>query len=279
MRSARGIAWAALAASALAAGCGQSPSATRANVICDGEAALKLRVLVEPQPDRELRGSVVRVENGYQSFAIDGKCDYWMSPEWFDDPLSRDLGWRRGHADADLERALEEAFPLAHLDTLQDCMPTPAFFDGSASAIHSATSSATCVQGGPRFDAAWSVIESRAADLWSQATPLDGGIRVAAVLPSSGDDSKAYAWPSAEPLLTFLVADDKAQAAGVSLTITDPATAQALRALRDQYISDRRAAPGLFYDGQKMNDPDTTALVYMRDQLPYEDAQGLWPAF
>jgi hypothetical protein len=94
---------------------------------------------------------------------------------------------------------------------------------------------------------------------------------------SGGDDSKAYAWPATEPLSTFLLSDNEVDSTGVSHAVTDLATAQALRALRDQYISDRHATPGFFYDGQKMNDAATTATVYMRDQLPYEDAQGLWP--
>jgi len=111
---------------------------------------------------------------------------------------------------------------------------------------------------------------------------LDEGIRVEAVSVNGGDDSKSYVWPSGMPLAALTLPDggaaDLPSASGVSTLVTDLERARALRALRAQYIAERTASPGLFYDGQKMMDEnDTSALVYMRDQLPYEDSDGLLP--
>jgi hypothetical protein len=275
-----------LAATALLGlGCsgGGGPGVATSSLICDGTPALKLRLYVEPENMRELRGSIVRVENGFPSFMLDGACNYWMSGDWNDsaEPLARDLGWRTGHVDADLQRQLEQTLPLEHLDELADCQSTVGLFDASALTISSATSHATCVRGGPRFERAWSLVEARGADLWSQGAPLDGGIRVEAVAFSSGDSSQAYPWPASQPLGALMLPDDVAPqddkqfTSGVSTLISDPATAAQLRQLRDQYIADRHATPGFFFDGQKMDDHGTQATVYMRDQLPYEDAQGL----
>lgn len=111
---------------------------------------------------------------------------------------------------------------------------------------------------------------------------MDGGIRVEAVSVNGGDDSKSYVWPPGMPLAELILPDeggaDFRSSSGVSTLITDSERAGALRALREQYVAERTASPGLFYDGQKMTDEnDTSALVYMRDQLPYEDSDGLLP--
>lgn len=59
--------------------------------------------------------------------------------------------------------------------------------------------------------------------------------------------------------------------------MADPDSAKQLRTLRDRYLADRTAQPGLFvsWDGLKVTDQSDPALVYMRDAIPYEDAQGL----
>jgi hypothetical protein len=59
--------------------------------------------------------------------------------------------------------------------------------------------------------------------------------------------------------------------------VDDPEAARQLRAIRDRYVADRTAQPGLYsnWDGLIATDQATTAVVFMRDAIPYEDAQGL----
>ena len=288
--TARKLKWlAGVAAGAFACiGCGSASQSTpqpdggvaEAPAICDGSAGARLRIFVEPQNARELRGSIVRVENGYPSLMIDGSCGYWIGGGWIEDPMTRDLGWRQGHLDAALEQELRMLVNLGNLSSLQDCM-TNTVTDASTRSLRAATSRARCIQGGPHFEAAWSWATRNAPDLWRQGVPLNGGIRVEAIPLHAGDDSNAYVWPSGMPLAALILPDNEGSnqsSSGVSTLITDTERAQALRALRDQYIADRTASPGLFFDGQKMTDEDnTSATVFMRDQLPYEDNTGLLP--
>lgn len=50
---------------------GGAGAASSTTPICDGSASARLRIFAEPQNVRELRGSIVRVENGYPSLLID----------------------------------------------------------------------------------------------------------------------------------------------------------------------------------------------------------------
>ena len=74
-----------------------------------------------------------------------------------------------------------------------------------------------------------------------------------------------------------MLADADLTKIGVSHLVDDPDAARSLRGLRDQYLSDRDAQPGLYvnWDGLTATDASGTAFVYMRDAIPYEDAQGL----
>ena len=54
--------------------------------------------------------------------------------------------------------------------------------------------------------------------------------------------------------------------------VDDPDSARQLRALRDQFLVDRTAQPGLYGSGLNVTDQIATAVVYMRDAIPYEDA-------
>jgi hypothetical protein len=222
----------------------------------------------------------VLVENGYPSFAVDGQCSYWTNAGWFNGEPNvdtKDLGWRSGQVDAELEADLN-TLPLGHLDTLADCMPNT-IFDGAPSVISDGISGAGCVASGPRHLAAFEMVSLRAPDLWERGSPMAAGLWLSAVAVNDGDTSRAYPWPAVEPLSSFIIPEDESGLGlvGVSRLIGDLTVAAELRALKAQYIEDRKATPGFFFDGQKMSDGTTEALVYMRDQLPYEDEHGLLP--
>ena len=252
------------------------------NSICDGSASLRLRVFVEPQPALELRGSIVSVENGSPSSAVDGMCRYFIGG-WLEEKTSRDEGWRVGQVDDALKTELDASMGMEDLSTLTDCVPVAGLSDSSTLTIRNPRSTSRCRgMPGPRFSAAWQAVADRATDLWNRAKPLDQGLHVAAAETPAGppDPTPAYPFPVGYSLDSIMLDPQEAafNTPGTSKPIS-PADAPRFRALRDQYIADVAASPGLYsnWDGQKMTDGKRTAFVYMRDVLPYEGAQGLLP--
>lgn len=253
--------------------------------LCDGIPALRLRVYGAANPERELRGSMVRTENGFPSFAVDGLCNYYLNGGWgqgADETLDRDQGWRSGVLPSDLRAQLEVAMQRSSLATLQACLPTDGLFDATAWVLSVPGGSAACLRPGPGFTDLVSRVQTLAVSLWPNAHPLAGGIRVSAV--ATGDDlSSPYPWPLAQPLGDFMLPENvplnlyKGFSVGVSTLVSDEESARHFRQLREQYLADRTANPFLFFDGQVMSDGRTKANVYMRDALPYEDENGLWP--
>lgn len=251
--------------------------------LCDQSPQLRLWVLVEPQLGRELPGSQVRVENGLPFLIVDGTCSYWISAGWIDDPLSRDRGIRTGRLTARQVATIEQAVPLGDVGPLGDCAPKAGQFDVSTRTIAVPAASARCSSTGTRFDAAWSALGSLAQSLWQTGTPMGGPLRVSAVAAPDGASSSPppYRWPIASPLGGFILEPGKdgmsLNQAGASHLLSDEQDANTLRAMREQYLLDRSAQPGLYsnWDGLKSTDDADTALVYMRDALPYEDASGL----
>jgi len=248
--------------------------------LCDGTDRMRLWVLVEPTGDREVRGSIVRVENGLPLLMVDGTCKFWIGAGWSEDALSRDRALRTGKLSAADSKALEAALPLDDLMPLGDCKAVAGHFDASILAIRAERSSARCATSGNRFGAAWAAVQTIARTLWNQSVPLDGPIHVSAVeAPFDNTGSaKPYDWPITTPMASFLIPDGRGQfASGASRLVMEPDAAKKLRAMRDQYLADRGTKPGLYvnWDGMKVSEEGKIALVFMRDALPYEDARGL----
>lgn len=246
--------------------------------MCDGSNRVRMRALIEPALSREDYGSAVRVENGYPSIAIDGLCSYIIGGGWTEDASGRDRGWRSGRLDPTVEARLSSVLDLTALDRLQDCTLGGANFDLASRVLIAANSRARCEGGdGPRFEDAWRTIADTAADLWSHGTPLSGPIRASAT--SAWSTSRPYQWPLTTALSTFIRDADESTQAGPNVAgtsrLVEGADAAVLRALREQFLSDREATPGLFLGGMAVSDGVTTATLYMRDALPYEDNDGL----
>jgi len=258
------------------------PPVVERQTLCDGQKHLRLWVLLGGG-GQELAASYVRVENGSPAFIVDGTCEYWATGEWRPDMLGRDRPVRTGTlTEADV-KAIEASIPLDDITPLADCPPPPAgFHDYSTRVIRTETDTVTCAgTSGVRFDAAWTAVEGMAARLWDSGRPADGAIHVSAFgptgLPPAASSPQAYAWPLALPLSSFLLDSSFWSQKGVSSRVDDPVAADLLRTLRDQYLAERSAHPGLYssWDGLIAADQTTTALVYMRDAMPYEDARGL----
>ena len=246
--------------------------------LCDGSSRLRVRIALEGGgPDVD--GSYVRINHGFQALVIDGHCSYWMNAGWeLNRPLSRDRGWRTGTLDPASATALQGALPLADLTKLADCSSSQVL-DAPARTVRTASTKAECGGSGSRFDAAWAVVTATAEQLWPRSTPMDGAIRVAArdvgVVPGS---HAPYPWPLGK-LQPFLLSLAPGGVSDANTLVTDVASARQLRALREQYLSERSMAGGGFsnWDGPLVTDGTTTAFVFMRDALPYEDEGGRFP--
>lgn len=273
-----------------ASACSSTPLSTDSGIsmsdahpqsLCDGQQHLRLWALLGGGGP-EFPGSYVRIENGAPAFVVDGICSYWVGGGWSEDALYRDRAFRTGRlSDADV-RSIEASVPLDDVSVLADCSPG-GIPDGSTRVIRTEMAMATCqsLPGGVRFGAAWTVVHKIASKLWESGAPMDGAIHVSAVgpasLPPSATSPPAYAWPSALPLSGFVPDSSDWSKTGVSRLVDDPDAARQLRAIRDRYLADRTAQPGLYsnWDGLIATDQTTTAIVYMRDAIPYEDPQGL----
>jgi hypothetical protein len=254
--------------------------------LCDGTQHLRLWVFIAPRD--EVRGSMVRVENGRPFLAIDGTCSYWIGGGWAssaNDALGSDRPIRTGKLTQTDAASVEQTAPLGDIARLGDCGPPPAgLYDYSFRVIRTAVAYASCFTSAPeltagtRFEAAWMTLETIANTLWNDGTPVTGALHVSAVnAPDGPSKTAAYAWPLAAPLGSFVLSDGDSNKVGVSHLVDDPTSASQLRALRDQYLADRTAQPGLYvnWDGLEVTDQTSTRLIYMRDATPYEDAQGL----
>lgn len=251
--------------------------------LCDGVAHLRLWVLIAPA--REVRGSMVRVENGMPFVAVDGTCSYWIGGGWTNDALMRDRPIRTGKmTDADIA-TIEESVSLGTVAPLRDCPPPPSnLFDYSIRVIRTAGGDAQCFTGAPsltagtRFEAAWMTFEMIGDRMWNDGAPLTGPLHVSATDASAAVSAQPpYAWPIDAPLASLILPGSDEMKIGVSHLVDDPTAAGQLRALRDRYLADRAAQPGLYvnWDGLKVTDQTSVSFVYMRDAMPYEDAQGL----
>jgi hypothetical protein len=249
-------------------------------LLCDGEQHLRLWVLREGG-GTQAAGSYVRIENGSPVLTIDGTCSYWVGAGWSEDALRRDRPFRTGTlSEADV-RAIEESVPLDDVAALADCVPNSTIPDGSTSIIRTATASASCggitspSNPGARFTAAWTALRTIANRLWETGTPMDGALHVSAFATSGLGLAPPYTWP-ARPLSAFVPADGDLYRRGVSGLVDDPDAARQLHALRDQYLADKTAQPGLYAGApHATDDSGVVFLVYMRDAIPYEDVRGL----
>jgi hypothetical protein len=249
-----------------------------AQPLCDGTERVRFHALVAADTGRERRGSSVRVELGSPFLVVDGACRYWISGGWLEDELGRDRPLRTGKLSESEAEMLEHAIPLDELATLNDCKPVAGQFDVSLRALRTEQTSARCGSSGPRFDAAWLALESISGALWAKAAPLDGALHLSAVeAPNDLQAPKPYPWPLAIPLSSFVLElGSDGQPIAPSSAVADPDSANQLRALRVQYLDDRSSQPGIYvnWDGMAVTQNGVNAWLYMRDAIPYENAQG-----
>jgi hypothetical protein len=248
--------------------------------LCDGVRHLRVAMAyVGGGPGAP--GSTVRSENGYSLFAVDGTCTYWIAGGWTDAPSGKDFPVRTGMLSDVDARVLDDSLPRGDDGALGGgCSPGLAS-DAPDRVIRTETmpdpcgqiplSSAALIQ----FEAAWTTLRTIGGRLWEDGTSMADALHVSAVAASAGARPTVYAWPLALPLSGFVIDSSDRYKSGVSRLVDDPAAATQLRALRDRFLSDQAALPAGSGSDLLATDQSTTAFVYMRDAIPYEDARGL----
>ena len=105
-------------------------------------------------------------------------------------------------------------------------------------------------------------LQTIADTMWNDGTPVNGALHLSAVDGAGDGATPPYTWPIASPLGSFVLGSGDWTKAGVSHLVEDPTSASQLRALRDQYLADRSAQPGLYtsWDGLKVTDQDEHRL-------------------
>jgi hypothetical protein len=181
--------------------------------------------------------------------------------------------------DDDLRRRLER---MAHVEDLRSdgCAPSAGSFDRTLLVVADAQSLVGCSAQDSAVSDVFEVVGAQAGRLWADGQPLDGGLRITASADSDrADPPRPYPWPS-ELALSEFYEDPTAAALGAigRSKLVSAADAPPLRALRDQYLKDFAATlQGYDSEGIPVIDGTLSARLFMRDALPYEDPQGLWP--
>lgn len=249
--------------------------------LCDGSDGLTLRVFFDGESNG-VTGGTVRVENGFPSFAVDGQCRYFMSGGWRGAGSARqpnDEGWRQGTVDDDLRRMLENAAGWEDMSRRADCAAFSGASDASPLIVANTRSAAVCAgQLGRSLTSLLEALNERAAQLWAQGQALDQDLHVAAVKDYVADAEPLprYTWPGVLPLRDYLLDNAALSAPGRSKRVA-AAEAGPLREIRERFVlASRRRYTGIS-GGMQMSDGETTAAVYLRDALPYEDELGMWP--
>jgi hypothetical protein len=202
---------------------------------------------------------------------VDGKCNYWVNAGWTGDMFYLDREWRTGHLNDAQSSLLTRTLPLDELATLDDCHGAGGVDHPALRQLLSARSGAICASAGMHFDAAWVVVEGLAKETWNTGTPLMGPVRLAGSSVQNYGP-QPYTWPLDRPLAEVLAE----YAAKGPFIVREPDDVIALRRLRDQFLSDRQSRQFL-WQGLNVQDASTTATIFMRDVLPYENELGEWP--
>ena len=262
------------------ASCSSDADAPAAMVpLCDGSSAMTLRIFYAGQSGREVLGSAVRIENGFPSFVVDGKCNYFMAGGWLEDQQARDYGWRQGTLSDDLRRTLEAKAGAEDLPSAYACSGSGAL-DAPPAIVANARSSVICSSdANESVREIMSVIRQGARELWAAGQPLAGDLRVTIREASGAEPPQRYPWPSGLALSDYFEPDSSSlyfEPEGRSKRVA-AADAVPLHALREQYLRDTR--PGVLYIGEgiPITHGETSATMFMRDAVPYEDERGLLP--
>ncbi len=241
--------------------------------ICDGSNRLRLRFFYEPDYFHEPAANAVLIELGNRSIGIDGHCRYWLNGGWTNGKADRHLPWTSGDLPGELADKLDAAINLRTLDALE-CQGATTADHKNYYSIRSEYSRRRCEVGldATEFFQVFRILDERALELYAAGTPMDGALHLA-VDHVPWPLEMQYTWPVDSIAIDTIETE---LTAGHSLLVTDPEAVHLMRQLRGSYLADR-AAPDAPYNWPEGIPIASIGQVLMRDAVPYELPNGLWP--
>lgn len=243
--------------------------------LCDPANPTAGRVAVENQATRVEPGHVVLFDNGLYLF-VDGQCHYWVS-----NPNDVWQETRTGVLDAETATRLGDRLRFNAWDDLNGVwsnsnggVPDSGdfIFDDTEHAVicRDLCDSPDVPAAVKTMRDAFSVV---AGELWDRGSAVVSNVRAIAVTSEPSPGRPVVEWPLTRPITDFVVAAPPGYGQGI--LETDVASVQALKELRASFL---RGDHGAFYwNALPVMSNGSYYLVYLRDTLPFEDANGLVP--
>lgn len=256
--------------------------------LCDGSSALRFAMYLPTSVERVEPVSYTLWENGARFLFVFGDCGYWVSGP--NNPTRVDR-YRAGQlTPADVE-GLTASFFFGQwsarsltgywLPSPDDFdLPTTVFFDGQELVV--------CQGGCGALGVREEVHAMRDAEqgwidaLWSAGAPSDGALRVLAVRIAEGDPTfdavPTALWPLGSSLAALAFEDPEAvpMEPGQSARV-DAEQAPPLIAIWEEYLSGAHGELWRSHGSIPFTEQEggPRYRVFLRDALPFEDAQGL----
>ena len=215
-------------------------------------------------------GSAVEYELGSPFVYVDGHCRYWVNDctgaLWGGGPIRSAA--LEGSARQDLDTWMAGAG-----EALRKCNGSTEVHDQTPALIFNGDVARVCYLSGSAAQIAvdFQAIVER---LCSEGEDLTGAVRLTATPALAPPGTPEAIWPLQEPITDFVLADDQMFSPGVSHKVTDPSDCSKLRALRTEYVQQVEDAG---VPSQECIGIQGGYCVFMRDSVPFENAQGLFP--
>jgi hypothetical protein len=241
--------------------------------ICDGSHDIRFMYRIEVDASREPAFSAILYELGSDFLYVDGTCHYWvMAPSSISatvgDPLSAWRPYREGLLSAAQETQLHDM--VGYNDIVADgpsCVSS-SVIDAAPTTIWDGTDIHICSGTLKNTDVGWPL----RPQLYASGAPLGGAFRIE-VGQEPVSDQKMYPWPLAQGPTAYEIPDGQALMVGQGKVVSDASDTAALRALRDEFVSDSTGVADFF--GLILLVPKGWVLA-ARDELPFAQQNGLW---
>lgn len=242
--------------------------------LCDPSAATSGRVALERGGGGQVaQGAAVMYDNGSPFVFVDGQCNYWVSgPQVWSET-------RTGVLDADTAAELGARLHFGAWPDLAGEWNGSGVADAPTLIFDDSTRVVVCASlcGDASVPAAVKAMRDElpvvAQELWDRGTAVESAVRAIAIPYEQFQGIPFVDWPLARPISDFVRTGSIESGEGI--LEDDPASVQALKDLRASFV---RGDHGAFYWNMlPVTSGGAFYQLYLRDTLPFEDAQGLVP--